>query len=277
MGQHTMHAKVVTEVAVLSDRPDLEFFISTWLPGYVPHRTNDLAEALEIGQRGGVVLVDMAAAKHEVWFAALRDRGFDGPTVFLSPKDGMTIDLSERVVVTSPPSLSGLLAGLEAARSSRRAHRRRDRVAAVGMTALPGRSPRVVPSGTDKCSASGAQEEKASPVRGLSDAQRTEHGSARSRRMDRRHAAEATSLLRVLRRRLWSRSTRRSLTGAADAAVVWSSSQPAPLRSFYEAFREAEAEDGVRLRLRTSNGRVRVQTEEELFGKHPAPSRPPSV
>lgn len=273
-GQHPMSTETVTEVAVLSDRADLELFISTWLPGYTAQRIDDLDDAVAITRRGGVVLIDMASNRHEAWLTALLKRGFDGPMVFLNPEGDMTIDLTERVVVTSPPSLSGLLAGLEEARSSRPGSRRRTHGGTGGRrTALARRRRgKVAPPGTATGRVNAIRQGTAPRLRGLEDGQQTEQGASRARRMDRRYAAEATSLWRVLRRRLTGVPEPRAVAAGSDAAGIWSSSHPAPTRSFQEAFWDAELEDGVRRRLRTSNGRLRMQTEEELFATHPARS-----
>jgi hypothetical protein len=290
-----MKVRTDTEVAVLSARTDLDLAISTWLPGYVAQRADDLETAVDIARRGGVVLIDLGSPRHEEWIAALRDRGVDAPTVFLDPQGDVTIDLRDRVVVSSPLSLSGLLAGFEEAQVARRGPRRRRDSKAGEWT--PARGHRRVPvesagpPQTDRPSA--AEESEASEqsaavagrARRLDRRQETEKPRVpRPRRSDRQRAATTAASWGPRRRRSSAAGspdgepdTHGSGVSARTGTEVGTLGLPAPARidaetegAFQAAFRAAETQPGVQRRIATSEGRVRVQTDEELFAGQPA-------
>ena len=319
-----MKVRADTEVAVLSARTDLDLAISTWLPGYVAQRTDDLDTVMDITRRGGIVLIDLGSPRHEEWVAALREREFDGPTVFLDPRGDMTIDLRDRVTVTSPPSLSGLLAGFEVAGSKGRgAPRRSDRdarssapkgrrwrtpataardldaarpseveegAAVVGRARRVGRAQREEPGtpvgrarreelgtpvGRARRVGRAPREEPGTPVgraRRVHLAQRGEPGTpvGRARRVDRRHATQGRSFWGSLLRR-------RSIADASPSDAETPLATPPPVRidadaerEFRKLFRTADEQPVVQRRVATPEGRVRVQTEEELFAEHSA-------
>jgi len=255
-----MKTRADTEVAVLSARNDLDLAISTWLPGYCAQRTDDLDTVMEVARRGGVVLIDLGTPRHQEWVSSLQDRGFDGPIVFLDPRGEVTLDLRERVIVPSPPSLSGLLGGFEMARAQQRVQPRR-RSAPDHQTA-PGRGRRRAAAAPDATT----QAERPAP-----DQARDSQGAVRARRADRRHSTPGGAF--------WGRRRRRTTDAAAPLATR--STPPAVLtatpvpsdadaeREFRKAFRAAEAQSGVH-RIATPEGRVRIQTDEELFAEHPA-------
>jgi hypothetical protein len=293
-----MRVRADIEVAVLSARTDLDLAISTWLPGYVAQRTDDLDAVMDVTRRGGVVLIDLGSPRHEEWIAALRDRGFDGPAVYLDPRGDVTIDLRDRVVVTSPPSLSGLLAGLEEAQLPRSDRRRRRGSDAGSRTSAASRTPTgdrrraspasaVAPAGASERDRPGADEE--------SEPAELETGVARrARRLDHRQQAEEPDLPRARRsdrQRVtptpapWGARRRRTVAAAEGglpsgdgAAGDVAPSRPVGIdpeaeRAFQEAFRAAETQPGVQRRIATPEGRIRVQTDEELFAGQTA-SRP---
>ena len=268
-----MRASADVEVAVLSVRSDLDVVISTRLPGYSATRTDDLDTVIDITSRGGVVLIDVGSPRHEEWVAALGERGFDGPIVFLDPRGEMTLDLRERVVVPSPPSLSGLLSGLEVARSQRQAqeHRRSRR---SGDTLEPSRVRRhaaaiPVPRG-------GSTEPVPRDVSTLDGASEGS-SSTRARRVDRRRAERSRS-------RSSKRTPRRSVdhdvgasAGGGGGGGATAPMAPACLETdveerFRQAFHAADGQPAIHRRLETPEGRVRIQTEEELFAGHAAAS-----
>ena len=291
-----MKVRADTEVAVLSARNDLDLAISTWLPGYSAQRTDDLDTVMDITRRGGVVLIDLGSPRHEEWVAALRDRGFDGPMVFLDPRGEMTLDLRERVVVPSPPSLSGLLSGFEVARSqqqaSQRRRSRRARRASAPVrarrsgpaTAGPGAS--AVSASSSVLGASGAA--AASPASGAASA--AAEGPVLRAVSAQDGVAEGPSPTRA--RRMYRRRAERSRSRSSKAA------SPRPLdhagrleahdgrvpaspgrspagaeEQFRQAFRAADGQPAIHRRLETPDGRVRIQTEEELFaGQSATPS-----
>ena len=287
-----MKVQADTEVAVLSAQTDLDLAISTWLPGYVAQRTDDLDTVMDVTRRGGVVLIDLGSPRHEEWVAALRERGFDGPTVFLDPRGDMTIDLRERVVVTSPPSLSGLLAGFEVARSNGRGHlRRSDRDARSPAPRGRRRRTSVTPVRDPDAVRQSEVEVGAAVVgraRRVDRGQRQEPGTSvsRERRVDRGQREEpGTSVARARRVDRWYATQGRSFWGvlqrgvglAASADEVEPPATPAPVRidadaerEFRKLFRAAEEQPVVQRRVATPEGRLRVQTEEELFAEHAA-------
>ena len=250
-----MKVRADTEVAVLSARNDLDLAISTWLPGYCARRTDDLDTVMEVTRRGGVVLIDLGTPRHQEWVAALQDRGFDGPMVFLDPRGEVTLDLRERVVVPSPPSLSGLLSGFEMARSQQRVQPRRR--STPDHAKAPGRGRRR---------SSAAPKVTAQAEHRAADQSPGAQGAVRARRVD-RHSTP--------RRAFWRRRMRRTTDAVAPPATH--SAPPATLlpsdadaeREFRKAFCAAEAQPGVH-RIATPEGRVRIQTDEELFAEHPA-------
>lgn len=283
-----MKVRADTEVAVLSARTDLDLAISTWLPGYVAQRTDDLDTVMDITRRGGIVLIDLGSPRHEEWVAALREREFDGPTVFLDPRGDMTIDLRDRVTVTSPPSLSGLLAGFEVAGSKGRgAPRRSDRDArSSAPKGRRWRTPATAARDLDAARPSEVEEGAAvvGRARRVGRAQREEPGTpvgrarreelgtpvGRARRVDRRHATQGRSFWGSLLRR-------RSIADASPSDAETPLATPPPVRidadaerEFRKLFRTADEQPVVQRRVATPEGRVRVQTEEELFAEHSA-------
>jgi len=264
-----MRTRVETEVAVLSARNDLDLAITTWLPGYCAQRTDDLDEVMDITRRGGVVLVDLSSPRHAEWVSALAARGFDGPMVFLDPGGQLTLDLRERVVVPSPPSLSGLLSGFEVARSQQQARRRRR--SRDEQSSTPGRSrgraarTAVAPRAPGLHGTASATGSDVSPA-----SEEASRVAPRARRVDRRNATQARASAGSPPRRFADAGS--SGTGVAGAAV-----RPASARvdadaaqQFREVFRGAEAQPAVHRRIETPAGRVRVQTNEELFAGHAA-------
>ncbi|MFO7961384.1 MAG: hypothetical protein R6U94_10600 [Nitriliruptoraceae bacterium] len=317
-----MKVHVDIDVAVLSARTDLDLAISTWLPGYAAQSTEDPDIAMDVARRGGILLIDLGSPRHEEWVAALKDRGFDGPMVFLDPQGEMTIDLTDRVVVPSPPSLSGLLAGFEEAqfpgdgprhRSGSEpgprtpGRRRRRRSAAPATTSRSDR-----PDGGDDAGGTGragrldrrrAVEEqggvRGEPVaRGRRSDRRSDRrgGSGeqvvpRALRSDQRDVPEELEVPRSVPRarrsdrrdRSWALlgSTRRRSSSASgeDPSTGEAGTQragaPARIgaeaeRAFQEVFHDAETQPGAQHRVATPEGRVRVQTDEELFAEHSA-------
>ena len=296
-----MKVQADTEVTVLSEQTDLDLAISTWLPGYVAQRTDDLDIVMDITRRGGVVLIDLGSPRHEEWVAGLRERGFDGPTVFLDPRGDMTIDLRDRVVVTSPPSLAGLLTSFEVARSDGRGPRRRSdrdaeplapRARRRRTRSLSGRDANAVPLGDVEQGAAVAG--RGAAVAGR--ARRVDRGqpraavtsAGRGRRMDRRqHQQPAASVSRERRVDRWGATRPGSVRGwlrrrfgvAGSSLVDEAGPLAAPTspridaeaeREFQKVFRAAEEQPAVRRRVATPDGRIRVQTDEELFEAHPA-------
>jgi hypothetical protein len=306
-----MKVRADTEVAVLSERTDLDLAISTWLPGYVAQRTDDLDAVMDVTRRGGVVLVDLGSPRHEDWVAALRDRGFDGPTVFLDPRGDVTIDLSDRVVVPSPPSLSGLLAGFEQAQLPASGARRRRGSEAGSRTSAGAPTPAAARSRRRRSPASAvtpphaSERHRAAAVE--SEADEPETGVAgRARRLDRRHQTPEPDVARVRRsdpQRVvpgsapWGAHRRRSAAARSEGgqapplgveggptSAAGSADDVAPggsasigaeaERAFQAAFRAAETQPGVQRRIATSEGRIRVQTDEELFASQPTSPTP---
>lgn len=292
-----MKVRADTEVAVLSARTDLDLAISTWLPGYVAQRTDDPDVVMDIARRGGVVLIDLGSPRHKEWEAALRDRGFDGPTVFLNPRGDVTIDLRDRVVVSSPPSLSGLLAGFEEAQLSGSGPRRRRDPDGVARTTGRGHrrrtpAPPAAPSGPSQLDGPGPgeQSEARGPVERSEAPESSSGGARRARRLDRHREAEPSvprarrsgrqhgvpaSASRRARRRpavadqAGAEAADLGEVGAAGTGPAGGIDAEAE-RNFQAAFRAAETQPGVRRRIATPDGRIRVQTEEELFAGQPA-------
>jgi hypothetical protein len=312
-----MKVRADTEVAVLSERTDLDLAISTWLPGYVAQRTDDLDAVLDVTHRGGVVLIDLGSPRHEEWVAALRDRGFDGPAVFLDPRGDVTIDLRDRVVVPSPPSLSGLLAGFQEAQLPGTATRRR-RGSEPGLPTSAGVPP---PTGSPTSAGTRRRRSRASAVASARASEREQPGAGeereatepeagvagRARRLDRhlqRHLqteepgtprARRSDRQRVMPTSApWAARRRRSAAARSDSGLpsstsgsqsellssVGSADDIAPggsvsigaeaERAFQAAFRAAETQPVVQRRIATPEGRIRVQTDEELFAGQPA-------
>lgn len=319
-----------TEVAVLSTRTDLDLAISTWLPGYAAQHTEDLDTAMDVARRGGIVLIDLGAARHEEWVTALRERGFEGPAVFLDPKGEVTIDLTDRVVVPSPPSLSGLLAGFEEAQVTGRGPRRRsvadadpriparrrqrrsaapeitsrsDRREAAAEGGGTGRGGRLdrpqavedqavarVEQSAGRSRRSGrrdASQEPAVPRARRGDLRKASEEPAVPRRSDRLDASQQRAVARARRsdRRqgswtLFGSPRRRSASAAGEGPVAEGvaprGAGPPPRidaeaeRAFQEVFRDAERQPSAQRRIATPEGRVRVQTDEELFAEHSA-------
>jgi hypothetical protein len=271
------------EVAVLSSRSDLDLLISKHLHGYLARRVDDVGDVMEIMQRGGLVLVDLAMRDHHRWLTALQERGCDGPTVFLDARGDVTIDVRDHVVVSSPPTLSGLLAGFEEARAAGRGHRRRARAESDPReSSRSARRPPAAPKPVSVAERPNSVRVDPDSPQGQRDNGPLAVGSAhsRARRMDRRQATEATSLWGSLRRRssvaapsaAGEVGTRGPGEPARVHAAVEERRSGAPARvqaqaeqAFQAAFREAEAQPGSQRRIATSEGRVRVLTDEELF------------
>ena len=265
-----MKVRADTEVAVLSARNDLDLAISTWLPGYCAQRTDDLDTVVDVTRRGGVVLIDLGTPRHEEWVSALQDRGFDGPIVFLDPRGDVTLDLSDRVVVPWPPSLSGLLSGFEMARSQQPAQPRRrsarDQATATGRARR--RSP-APPETTARVELETVGQEPGA------------QGAVRARRVDRRKSATGKGSWGPRRRRATAPTpptteiippppTSPATSPPTSPPLSHATSPPSDAdaeREFRKAFCAADAQPGVH-RVTTPEGRVRIQTEEELFAEH---------
>src|SRR6056297_205994 len=156
---------------------------------------------MDVARRGGIVLIDLGSRQHQEWVTGLRERGFDGPTVFLDPQGEVTIDLTDRVVVPSPPSLSGLLAGFEETKySGPRPNRRRGSEAGERTPARRRRRTSAAPAITPRSDRpeGGAHTGGTERARRIDRAQavedpgspRLERGAVRARRGDRLDASQ---------------------------------------------------------------------------------------
>ncbi len=253
-----MNVRADTEVAVLSTRNDLDLAISTWLPGYCAQRTDDLDTVMDVTRRGGVVLIDLGTPRHEEWVSALQDRGFDGPVVFLDPQGEVTLDLRDRVIVPSPPSLSGLLSGFEMARSQQPVQPRRR--SAPDEPKRPGRVRRrasATPAVTTQVKRPAAAQEP--------EAQ----GVVRARRMRQGRTTHGRAFGGLLRRRAKDAAAQPTTQVTPPSAPALAGSNADAEREFRKLFCASEGQPAVH-RIATSQGRVRIQTEEELFAEHPA-------
>lgn len=112
-----MRKQVDTRVIVLSTRSDLDVVISTWVPGYVAQRTTEVDEFVAASAAECVPVLDLACARAGSWVADLADRDFRCPVVLVHARDDLESDLPGGVRVTSPATVSGLLAAFEEVRS----------------------------------------------------------------------------------------------------------------------------------------------------------------
>ena len=262
-----------SEVAVLSHRVDLELFISTWMSGYEAYSTTQLEDALSTVQRGGIILMDISSPEHRRWLAELAGLGFDGPLVLLDPQGETIIDLEQRVLITSPPTLSALRRGFEEARTAERDQQRVSRSSRrqrrtwefrQRRATLPAPPPMAVATSRSGAQPGTGRRRRVAPIE--------EAGMApgpRPRRADRRRAARNASLWRrVFRRSVVARSSGWRENPDPDPAP-WDTSVVQPAESFREAFRQADMQPTGQRRVATPQGRVRVQTGERLFARVP--------
>ena len=246
-----MRARADVEIAVLSQRFDLDLVISTRLPGYVAQRVDEADAVIAITERGGIVLMDLASSEHQAWLDSLQSRGFDGPLVFLHQEGDLTIDLSDSVAVPSPSSLSDLLSAFETVRPPLGQARRR------GGAATPARvsPPAALHTPTTPEAFSTAR------------AQTTKNTGDRPRRSDRRRDVDGSSPWRRLRAGRTTESSPASGLRARQRRV----SDGSDLGS--ELFAVADANEGPDGPVGQDNGGGEAQiariVDEELFLWHP--------
>ncbi len=268
-------------------RTDIDVAISTWVPGYVAQRVDDLEVALAAAREGEVVVIDLAGARGRAWSEEMRSSPTTTPVVVLRPRDDEDFALPGSVEVSSPLTLDGLVVALEEVRSPEQGSQRTSTATsaqatsdAAGSLALGGGVSSLAPSdGGDRPRrsesargrADGARSRRSGPAGDAAEYGRPSTelpAGGRGRRSQRRGAGARWSLWRLNRRRTAESAVLETRREQGQRWKAWASRRLDTAPPLWDGgnLRAAPAESP-----HDASARPRALEDAELFLWHPSP------